>query len=97
MICCALSIIVFFKMQEPVYRSDPRRYDLTINEPAVIGCSMIFVFSFCISLYAQVKASTTLYRLIMNFIRLNEQFYIDPYQKNIGVSAKEIPGTPEIV
>ena len=45
------------------------------------------------SLYAQVKARTTLYRLVMNFVYLNQQWYINEYEKNI----KETAGTPEIV
>lgn len=93
MICCALSIIIFFKMQEPIYKTERGRYDLSVNEPATVGFALIFVLSFCMSLYAQVKARTTLYRLIMNFIYLNQQWYIDEYEKNV----KEMPGTPEIV
>lgn len=58
-----------------------RNNELTRSEIITLICGIFFFLSFFMAMYVEVKARNTIYKLIVKFIYLNQQWYIDEYEK----------------
>jgi E3 ubiquitin protein ligase MARCH8, putative len=80
MIACAVMTIICFK-HERGHRLDPNRTELSQSEIVTLFCGVLFFLAFFMAMYVEVKARSTLYKLLLKFIYLNQQWYIDEYDK----------------
>ncbi|KAL7639212.1 UNVERIFIED_CONTAM: hypothetical protein RMT77_010746 [Armadillidium vulgare] len=55
--------------------------DLTKSEIVTLTCGVLFFVAFFMAMYVEVKAKDTLYRLFSRFLRLNQTWHIDEYDK----------------
>jgi E3 ubiquitin-protein ligase MARCH1/8 len=81
MIACAVVTVLCFKRDRLHQVSGHSRAELSDSELSTLICGVLFFLSFFTAMYVQVKARNTLYRLIVKFIYLNQQWYIDEYEK----------------
>lgn len=80
MVTCATITIMCFK-QDKGTRVDPDRTELTQSEIVTLVCGVLFFLAFFVAMYVEVKARNTIYKLLAKFIYLNQQWYIDEYDK----------------
>ena len=80
MVACAVVTVMCFK-QDRIQRVDPNRTELTQSEVVTLVCGVLFFLAFFIAMYVEVKARNTLYKLLVKFVYLNQQWYIDEYDK----------------
>lgn len=80
MACCAVVTVMCFR-QDKGQRIDPNRTELSQSEIVTLVCGVLFFLAFFMAMYVEVKARTTIYRLFVKFIYLNQQWYIDEYDK----------------
>lgn len=87
MVACATVTIVCFR-QEPASSTTTttsgRRSDLTHSELVTLVCGVLFFLAFFVAMYVEVTARSTLYRLLLRFVYLNQQWYIDEYDAKRG-------------
>ncbi|RWS31758.1 E3 ubiquitin-protein ligase MARCH1-like protein [Leptotrombidium deliense] len=80
MIACAAITVMCFK-HDRGHRIDPHRTELTESEIVTLICGVLFFLAFFTAMYVEVKSRNTLYKLLVKFIYLNQQWYIDEYEK----------------
>lgn len=80
MIACATITIMCFK-QDKGTKVDPDRTELTQSEIVTLVCGVLFFLAFFVAMYVEVKSRNTIYKLLVKFIYLNQQWYIDEYEK----------------
>ncbi|KAI1280482.1 E3 ubiquitin-protein ligase MARCHF1 [Halotydeus destructor] len=76
-----VTVLCFKDDQERHVRLDPNRTELTHSEVITLICGVLFFFAFFMAMYVEVKARNTLYKLMVKFVYLNQQWYIDEYDK----------------
>lgn len=81
MVACATVTIVCFK-QDGAARMG--RSELSDSELVTLVCGVLFFLAFFVAMYVEVTARSTLYRLLLKFIYLNQQWYIDEYDAKRG-------------
>ncbi|GAB6030807.1 hypothetical protein CHUAL_007654 [Chamberlinius hualienensis] len=54
---------------------------LTHSEIVTLVCGVLFFVAFFLAMYVEVKARSTIYKLILDFFYVNQQWYIDEYDK----------------
>uniref|UniRef100_A0A131YZT2 E3 ubiquitin-protein ligase MARCH1/8 n=1 Tax=Rhipicephalus appendiculatus TaxID=34631 RepID=A0A131YZT2_RHIAP len=92
MVACATVTIVCFRQDPPASSSSSsttttttgRRSDLTHSEMVTLVCGVLFFLAFFVAMYVEVTARSTLYRLLLRFVYLNQQWYIDEYDAKSG-------------
>lgn len=82
MVACASVTIVCFRQEPP--STSGRRSDLTYSELVTLVCGVLFFLAFFVAMYVEVTARSTLYRLLLRFVYLNQQWYIDEYDAKRG-------------
>ncbi|KAK8769011.1 hypothetical protein V5799_014524 [Amblyomma americanum] len=82
MVACASVTIVCFRQEPP--STSGRRSDLTHSELVTLVCGVLFFLAFFVAMYVEVTARSTLYRLLLRFVYLNQQWYIDEYDAKRG-------------
>lgn len=80
MITCASITVLCFK-QDKGTKIDPDRTELTQSEIVTLVCGVLFFLAFFVAMYVEVKSHDTLYQLLVKFIHINQQWYIDEYEK----------------
>lgn len=87
MIACATITILCFKRDKGT-KIDPDRTELNDSEITTFVCGILFFLAFFVGMYVEIKARNTIYKLLVKFVYLNQQWYIDEYNKkeNIPVS-----------
>lgn len=80
MLACASITVMCFR-QDTETRVDPNRTELTQSEVITLVCGVVFFLAFFCAMYVEVKARNTLYKLLVKFVYLNQQWYIDEYEK----------------
>lgn len=80
MIACAIITILCFKHDKGP-QVNPKQTELTETEITTLVCGVLFFLAFFLAMYVEVKARNTLYKLFLKFIYLNQQWYIDEYEK----------------
>lgn len=80
MVSCAVITVLCFKSERGM-KIDPNRTELTKSEVITLICGVLFFLSFFMAMYVEVKARNTIYKLMLKFIYLNQQWYIDEYEK----------------
>ncbi|XP_054161901.1 E3 ubiquitin-protein ligase MARCHF8-like [Oppia nitens] len=80
MACCAIITIMCFK-QDRGHRVETNQAELTQSEIVTLICGVLFFLAFFMAMYVEVKARHTIYKLFIKFIYLNQQWYIDEYDK----------------
>ncbi|XP_035217919.1 uncharacterized protein LOC118191227 [Stegodyphus dumicola] len=80
MVTCASITVLCFK-QDNGTKIDPNRTELTHSEIVTLVCGVLFFLAFFIAMYVEVKSHDTLYQLLVKFIHINQQWYIDEYEK----------------
>lgn len=80
MISCASITVLCFK-QDKGTKVDPDRTELTQSEIVTLVCGVLFFLAFFVAMYVEVKSHDTLYQLLVKFIHINQQWYIDEYEK----------------
>lgn len=83
MVACATVTIVCFK-QDGGSSAKAQRSELTDSEVITLVCGVLFFLAFFVAMYVEVTARNTLYRLLLKFIYLNQQWYIDEYDAKRG-------------
>lgn len=83
MVACATVTIVCFK-QDGGSSSKSQRSELSDSEIITLVCGVLFFLAFFVAMYVEVTARNTLYRLLLKFIYLNQQWYIDEYDAKRG-------------
>lgn len=89
MVACATVTIVCFRQEAPSSSTTTttamgRRSDLTHSELVTLVCGVLFFLAFFVAMYVEVTARSTLYRLLLRFVYLNQQWYIDEYDAKRG-------------
>lgn len=84
MISCATATILCFKQDKGV-RSSVDKTELTKSEVITLVCGVLFFIAFFVAMYVEVKSRNTLYKLMTSFLYLNQQWYIDEYDKKKDV------------
>lgn len=79
MITCASLTIMFFK-QDKGTKVDLNQ-ELTQSEIGNLVCGVLFFVAFFVAIYVEAKSHNTLYKLLVKFIHINQQWYIDEYEK----------------
>lgn len=81
MVTCASLTVVFFKQDKgSLTRTDPHQ-ELTQSEVGNLVCGVLFFVAFFVAIYVEAKSHDTLYKLLVKFIHINQQWYIDEYEK----------------
>lgn len=86
MIGAATVTILCFKHD----KGGPRSVDknkLTESEIVTLVCGVLFFVAFFLAMYVEVKARSTIYKIIMDFLYLNQQWYIDEYDKKTDIQS----------
>lgn len=81
MVACATVTIIKFKHETAVKL---HRSELSESEMVTLVCGVLFFLAFFVAMYVEVTARNTLYRLLLKFIYLNQQWYIDEYDAKTG-------------
>ncbi|XP_064476605.1 E3 ubiquitin-protein ligase MARCHF4-like [Ornithodoros turicata] len=84
MVACATVTIVCFKQDGGSAAAKAQRSELTDSEVITLVCGVLFFLAFFVAMYVEVTARNTLYRLLLKFIYLNQQWYIDEYDAKRG-------------
>lgn len=79
MITCASLTIMFFKQDKGT--KVELNQELTQSEIGNLVCGVLFFVAFFVSIYVEAKSHDTLYKLLVKFIHINQQWYIDEYEK----------------
>ncbi|GIY84760.1 RING-CH-type domain-containing protein [Caerostris darwini] len=79
MTTCASLTIMFFK-QDKGSKVDLNQ-ELTQSEIGNLVCGVLFFVAFFVAIYVEAKSHDTLYKLLVKFIHINQQWYIDEYEK----------------
>jgi len=79
MVACAVITIMFFTHDKG--HPGQAEKDLSKSELVTLVCGVVFFMAFFMAMYVEVKAKYTIYKLIIKFIYLNQQWYIDEYNK----------------
>lgn len=80
MIGCASATIMCFKHDKGM-RSGLDKTELTRSEVVTLVCGVLFFIAFFVAMYVEVKSRNTIYKLLVTFVYLNQQWYIDEYDK----------------
>lgn len=88
MVACASVTIVCFRQEVPgtATASTGRSSDLSHSELVTLACGVLFFLAFFVAMYVEVTARSTLYRLLLRFVYLNQQWYIDEYEQGPPVA-----------
>lgn len=80
MIGCAVVTVMCFKQHRGT-KSEITHLELTQSEIITLICGALFFLAFFLAMYVEIKARNTIYKLMLKFIYLNQQWYIDEYDK----------------
>ncbi|XP_015907098.1 uncharacterized protein [Parasteatoda tepidariorum] len=80
MVACASLTVLFFKHDKGT-KVDLERTELTHSEIGNLVCGVLFFVAFFVAIYVEAKSHDTLYQLLVKFIHINQQWYIDEYEK----------------
>lgn len=93
MVACASVTIVCFRQEVPGTATTTasasgtgRSSDLSHSELVTLACGVLFFLAFFVAMYVEVTARSTLYRLLLRFVYLNQQWYIDEYEQGAPVA-----------
>lgn len=93
MVACASVTIVCFRQEVPGTATTAasasgtgRSSDLSHSELVTLACGVLFFLAFFVAMYVEVTARSTLYRLLLRFVYLNQQWYIDEYEQGAPVA-----------
>ncbi|KAG8201273.1 hypothetical protein JTE90_016759 [Oedothorax gibbosus] len=87
MIGCAIVTVLCFK-QHRVAKAE--HLELTQSEIVTLVCGALFFLAFFLAMYVEIKARNTIYKLLLKFIYLNQQWYIDEYDKKKETSVIDV-------
>ncbi|XP_054708833.1 E3 ubiquitin-protein ligase MARCHF7-like [Uloborus diversus] len=80
MIGCAVVTVMCFKQHRGT-KAEITHLELTQSEIITLICGALFFLAFFLAMYVEIKARNTIYKLMLKFIYLNQQWYIDEYDK----------------
>ncbi|XP_015907138.2 uncharacterized protein [Parasteatoda tepidariorum] len=89
MIGCAIVTVLCFKQHRGA-KAEITHLELTQSEIITLICGALFFLSFFLAMYVEIKARNTIYKLLLKFIYLNQQWYIDEYDKRKESSAIDV-------
>lgn len=71
-------------------RSGGDKNRLTNSEIITLVCGVLFFVAFFLAMYVEVKARSTIYKIIVDFLYLNQQWYIDEYDKKTDIQSMTV-------
>ncbi|GFT32670.1 RING-CH-type domain-containing protein [Nephila pilipes] len=89
MIGCAVVTVMCFKQHRGA-KAEISHLELTQSEIITLICGALFFLAFFLAMYVEIKARNTIYKLMLKFIYLNQQWYIDEYDKKKENSAIDV-------
>ncbi|KAF8785358.1 uncharacterized protein LOC129958306 [Argiope bruennichi] len=89
MIGCAVVTVMCFKQHRGA-KAEITHLELTQSEIITLICGALFFLAFFLAMYVEIKARNTIYKLMLKFIYLNQQWYIDEYDKKKENSAIDV-------
>lgn len=89
MIGCAVVTVLCFRQHRGA-KAEITHLELTNSEIITLICGALFFLAFFLAMYVEIKARNTIYKLMLKFIYLNQQWYIDEYDKKKENSAIDV-------
>ncbi|XP_037093402.1 E3 ubiquitin-protein ligase MARCHF1-like [Pollicipes pollicipes] len=82
MVTCAVITIFCFKQDSGKRRLAYDEAELTSNETVTLVCGILFFASFFVGMYCEIKAKYSIYQLVTRVFYLNQQWFIEEYDRS---------------